>query len=104
MENLKEKVKNLTKKAVDISIFIASLFVAFIVGYYFNVLTQTKKIEQNKFANPNTSQNISVSVTDRNELLIINRQTQTIEVYQDTIGYLIFKSYAKRLVTNQDEQ
>lgn len=104
MENLKEKVKSLMKKLLDISIFVVSLVTAFIVGYYFNVITRTKKIEENKFSNPNTSQNISVSVTDRNELLIINRQTQTIEVYQDTIGYLIFKSYAKRLVTNQDEQ
>ena len=104
MKNLKEQVKSLAKKLLDISLFVAALFVAFIVGYYFNILTAAKQIRENKFENPNTSQSISVSVTDRNELLIINRQTQTIEVYQDTIGYLIFKSYAKRLISNQDEQ
>jgi len=43
----------------------------------------------------------SVSVTDRGELVILNRSTGEVELYSQQVGENVFRSYASRLAQNQ---
>lgn len=97
---LKEKANNLLKKLIDISLYILGIIVAFVIGFYSNQLSDYYASKSNKLTSPHTSDNISVAVTEHNELLIIDKQTQSIEVYSDTVGIMIFKSYANRITEN----
>ncbi len=96
---LKEKANSLLKKLIDISLYVLGIVVAFVIGFYSNQLSAYDG-KANKLTSPHTPDNISVAVTERNELLIIDKHTQTIEVYSDTIGIMIFKSYANRITDN----
>lgn len=98
--DLKEKISQIAKKVVDISLYILALLTAFVIGFYSNQLSQQYQAKPDNFSKPLTSTNISIAVTERNELLIIDRAKQTIQVYQDSIGLMIFKSYANR-ITNE---
>ena len=94
---VKEKVNVILKKLLDISLYVLGIVVAFVIGFYCNQLSDYYKTKSNKFTKPYHTSNISVAVTEQNELLIIDRNTQAIDVYPDTIGIMIFKSYANRL-------
>jgi hypothetical protein len=42
-----------------------------------------------------------VSVTDRGELLIIDRESGKLEVYEESVGLAVFKAYGTRITSNQ---
>lgn len=99
LENLKEKLNRITKKLVDISLYILGIVVAFVIGFYCNQLNDYYQTKTNKFSKPYSTKNISVAVTDHNELLMIDRNNQSINVYQDSVGFMIFKLYVNRLTS-----
>ena len=94
---LKEKVIKIMKKLLDVSLYVSGIVAAFVVGFYANQLTEYQESKSGKFSNPIAAANISIAVTEHNELLIINRNTQSIDVYSDTIGVSIFNAYATRI-------
>lgn len=103
-DNLKEKANKILKKLLDISLYVLGIVAAFVVGFYANQLSEMHLSKTNKFSKPIEAANISVAVTEHNELLIINRDNQSIEVYSDTIGVSIFKAYANRIAEVQNEK
>lgn len=103
MEKRNEKIQNqkIGKNLLDTVIYIIALIISFGIGYYYkNVKTPELAATFSKFNNPKSSKNITVSITDKNELLLIDKETQTIDIYQDSVGILIFKAYASKLVTS----
>ena len=94
---LKEKANKILKKLLDLSLYVLGIVAAFVIGFYCNQLTTYESSLDNKFTKPMQSASISVAVTEHNELLIIDRDKQTIDVYSDTIGVSIFKAYATRI-------
>jgi hypothetical protein len=42
----------------------------------------------------------SVAINERNELMIINRTSGTYDIYEDSIGKVIFRLYASQMVSN----
>jgi hypothetical protein len=102
--NLKEKANKIMKKLLDVSLYVLGIVAAFVVGFYANQLTEYQESKSGKFSNPIEAANISVAVTEHNELLIIDRNKQSIDVYSDTIGVSIFKAYATRIAEVQNEK
>lgn len=94
---LKEKANKILKKLLDISLYVLGIVAAFVIGFYCNQLTEFQASKSGKFSKPIEATNISVAVTEHNELLIIDRNKQSIDVYSDTIGVSIFKAYANRI-------
>lgn len=94
---LKEKANKILKKLFDISLYVLGIVAAFVLGFYCNQLTEFQSSKYGKFTKPIEATNISVAVTEHNELLIIDRNKQSIDVYSDTIGVSIFKAYANRI-------
>ena len=42
----------------------------------------------------------SIAINERSELMIINRQTGTYEIYEDSIGKVVFSLYASQMISN----
>ena len=100
-QDVKNQLQAVAKKVLDASIYILALIVSFGIGYFYKDVNQPNKIETtfSKFNNPKQLHSLSISVTDRNELLIVDKQSQSIEIYQDSVGMSIFRAYANKLVT-----
>lgn len=101
---LKEKANKILKKLLDISLYVLGIVAAFVIGFYCNQLSDYYASKSNKFTKSQDAKNISIAVTEHNELLIINRDKQSIDVYCDTIGVSIFKAYANKISEVQHEK
>ena len=96
-----EKLKQVLKPVGNWSLFIVSITTAFFVGYYYPTLQKSLNEEPKKFLQPRTHERTSVSVTDRGELLIIDRESGKFDVYEESVGLSVFKAYGTRITSNQ---
>lgn len=101
MKQIMEKLKQVLKPVGNWSLFIVSITTAFFVGYYYPTLQRSLNDEPKKFIQPKTHERTSVSVTDRGELLIIDRESGKLEVYEESVGLAVFKAYGTRITSNQ---
>jgi hypothetical protein len=93
---LNDKVKTSLKSAVNWILVVATAISAFLLGYYFPKLKALVSGEISAVeALPPTA--VSVSVTDRGELLIMDRRTGKFNVYDESIGLNVFKAYGARI-------
>jgi hypothetical protein len=95
-----EKMEKIIKAAKSVGnwIFIGLLVLsAFFLGYYYPKIKQTIVGEQKSFITPKTSSQITTSVTDRGELMMMDRATGKFEIYDEAVGLNIFKSYGNRI-------
>lgn len=106
MSKIKEffKSENIVKYFKKISeIFL--IVCAFYLGYVSNdIYNEIKKsdvvIEEPKAPELRTISETSVAINERNELMIIDRKTGQYEIYQDSIGQVIFKLYSNKIYEN----
>jgi hypothetical protein len=70
---------------------------AFFLGYYYPKIKQTVVGEQKTLIVPKTSAQITVSVTDRGELMVMDRGTGKFEIYEETVGLNVFKAYGNKI-------
>ena len=70
---------------------------AFFLGYYYPKIKQTIVGEQKAFISPKSSSEITVSVTDRGELMVMDRRTGRFEIYDESVGLNVFKAYGSRI-------
>ena len=70
---------------------------SFFLGYYYLKIKQTIVGEQKAFISPKSSNEITVSVTDRGELMMMDRRTGRFEIYDETVGLNVFKAYGNRI-------
>ena len=96
-----EKLKQVLKPVGNWSLFIVSITTAFFVGYYYPTLQKSLNEEPKKFLQPRTHERTSVSVTDRGELLIIDRESGKFDVYEESVGLSVFNAYGTRITSNQ---
>ena len=73
---------------------------AFFLGYYYPKIKQTVAGEQKALVAPRTSAQITVSVTDRGELMVMDRGTGKFEIYEETVGLNVFKAYGSKITQN----
>lgn len=101
MKQLLLKLKLLVKPVGNWTLFIVSCISTFFLGYYYPVLHKTLHEEPKKFKEAKTLDKCSISITDRGELLIIDRTSGTFEVYKENVGLTIFRSYGTSITNNQ---
>jgi hypothetical protein len=70
---------------------------AFFLGYYYPKIKQTIVGEQRSLVAPRTSAQITVSVTDRGELMVMDRGTGKFEIYEESVGLNVFKAYGSKI-------
>lgn len=101
IENIiNDKVKTSLKSAANWVLIAATAVSAFLLGYYFPKIKSTISGDASSVqALPPTV--ISVSVTDRGELLIMDRRTGKFSVYDESIGLNVFKAYGARITQSK---
>jgi hypothetical protein len=97
---INDKVKTSLKSAANWILVVATTVSAFLLGYYFPLIKTTisGKVSAVEALPPTV---ISVSVTDRGELLIMDRSTGKFNVYDESIGLNVFKAYGARITQSK---
>jgi hypothetical protein len=96
-EELIQKMTKTMKSLGNWVLVVTVALSAFFLGYYYPKIKQTIVGEQKSFLVPKTSSEITVSVTDRGELMVMDRRTGRFEIYEETVGLNVFKAYGTRI-------
>jgi hypothetical protein len=96
-EEILEKITKTLKSAGNWLLIVITASSAFFLGYYYPKIKQTVLGEQKTFISPKTSKEITVSVTDRGELMVMDRSTGKFEIYEEMVGLNVFKAYGNRI-------
>lgn len=99
MQNLKEKAKLIGKNAGKIGVIVIAMAIGFFAGdVYHKILDKEDEkpipMAQKKI---HSISETSIAINERNELLIIDRQSGSYEIYQDSVGSVIFRLYASQM-------
>ena len=95
-----EMIEKATKTMKSLGSWIMIVTVAlsaFFLGYYYPKIKQTIVGDQKAFISPKNSNEITVSVTDRGELMVMDRRTGRFEIYDEAVGLNVFKAYGNRI-------
>jgi hypothetical protein len=102
MENKKLTKDLVIQKVTKIMKFIGNWILigsvsisTFFIGYYYPKIKETITGEKKEVVLPKTRSEITISVTDRGELMMMNRKTGTFEIFTEEVGRNIFKSYGR---------
>lgn len=93
-----ERIKLMTKSIINWTLIAMICIASYLVGLYMPLFRDVKK---SKFSETKKLGQISIAVTDQGELLIINRVDGTFDVYDEKVGFEIFKVYGTRITNNQ---
>jgi hypothetical protein len=102
MQNLISKVKEGFKHAGKITIIACAMAFGFMASeVYRKVTAKPKTVTAINLTDVHTLGETSVAINERNELMVIDRQTGTYEIYQDSIGNMIFSLYAGKIYSER---
>lgn len=79
-----------------IIILIAGMTIAFVAGKYYDDVSKIINNTNENFTQIHHMDQVSISINDRNELIILDRYTSKVQLYTDTIGLLIQKMYLEK--------
>lgn len=97
---INDKFKTSLKSAVNWILIAATALCAFLLGYYFPKIKSTISGEI-KAVEAMPPAVVSISVTDRGELLIMDRRSGKFNVYDESIGLNVFKAYGARIIQSK---
>ncbi len=97
-ETIKGYLKTFYQKTTNYLMVSLGLAIAFFIGYFYQDLEKMILNKKHNFGETRTQESTSISVTDRGELMIIDREEQKIQVFNDTVGIMIFNAYSNRIV------
>jgi hypothetical protein len=95
MKKVIEQIRSLAKPFFLIVMISSALIIGWIVGYYTNKIA-------NNYVNQKsvkTEENVSVAVNEKNQLILIDKETGEYQIYSDSVGLNILNVYAKSMVT-----
>ncbi len=98
LSNVKSKVKMLANHVGKIGIIVIAISVGFFAGelYYKSKDTSEKKLPMD-LKEVHTLKQTSIAINERDELLIIDRQGGSYEIYDSQVGKVVFKLYAAQM-------
>jgi len=99
-EEILEKITKTLKSAGNWLLIVITASSAFFLGYYYPKIKQTIVGEQKTFIVPKTSAQITVSVSDRGVLMVMDRGTGKFEIYEETVVLNVFKAYGSKITQN----
>lgn len=95
MKKVVEQMKSLAKPFLLIVMISSALGIGWIVGYYTNKIV-------NNYVNPKsirTHETVSVAINEKNQLILIDKETGEYQIYSDSVGLNILNIYAKSIVS-----
>ena len=93
----KEDVQKFFKTSGNIVLLVVTGLSAFSMGYYYPKIKASIIEEEIKMGEIKGKEFISTSVTDRGELLILDRNTGRFQIFEEKVGFDIFKAYGQRI-------
>ena len=96
VKNWLKNFKTGAKHAGNVLLLCIALVAGFFIGQYYYVYMD-KTNHRSPMKEIKTITTTSVAISERNELLIINRATGDYTVYGDSVGMAIFKMYANKM-------
>jgi hypothetical protein len=99
--SVSERLKSVTKNLGKISIIIIAMVIGFVAGDVYHRIMKSEDEKPVPMAQKkiNSLRETSVAINERNELLIIDRQNGEYEIYQDSVGQVIFRLYASQMAS-----
>ena len=93
-----EKAKQAFSHVGKIAIIVSAMVLGFLAGDIYHRVTDAKKEKAPMDLKVvHQLKGTSIAINERSELLIIDRQSGTYEIYQDSIGKVIFNLYASSM-------
>lgn len=99
----KEQLKEFGKHTINWIVIVALFIAAFWAGVIYNTYKYDKGTIPN-FNALNEQKNISVSVNQSNQLIVIDKLNNKCNIYDSTITQSIFKLVANKIITNEASQ
>ncbi len=93
---MKEKILNLVKKSFIYVILVFSCLASFTTGYFYKTMN-TKSVECKTEVERVKKGQVNLAIDQNNNLIMINLQTGSYTIYEDSIGNTIFSLYAKNV-------
>jgi hypothetical protein len=100
IQELKPKAIHYLTIAGKVAIIVVSLMVGFGFGKIYKSYQDRSTTTVQKIHTPSTT---SVAINERGEMLIIDRSSGKYELYNDSIGEMVFNLYANKLYNNVAE-
>lgn len=98
LTNAIEKIKAALSHAGKIAIIVLAMAIGFIACDVYHRIADVKKDKAPMDLKiVHQLKGTSIAINERSELLIIDRQLGTYEIYQDSIGKVIFNLYASSM-------
>jgi len=101
MKRIWEKIETYIKPTLNVILFAGSVIAAFFGGYYYTSMKKVVNSTEIESVKVISSSVCSVAVTERGELLMLNRIDGTYKLYDESIGLAVFKAYGNRITINQ---
>jgi hypothetical protein len=101
-ERILLRVKSIFTHAGKITIIAAAMAFGFLSSeVYRKLVTKPKTVTVMNLTNVHTLGETSVAINERDELMVIDRKTGTYEIYQDSVGKMIFSLYAGKFYSEK---
>ena len=102
MQNLISKAKEGFKHAGKITILAGAMAFGFMASEVYRKVTEKPKtVTVMNLTNVHSLSETSVAINERNELMVIDRKTGTYEIFQDSVGNMIFSLYAGKIYSEK---
>jgi cytochrome bd-type quinol oxidase subunit 1 len=99
-EEQKEKIKKFFNRFMNITIVVTTLVAGFGLGYYFQELKRQPKAVNETILN----KEVRIAIDSEDKLIIMDRKSGQYVIYSDSIGKVIFKMYAGKIMQPQIQQ
>jgi hypothetical protein len=97
---VKEVLQKTTKQVINFTLIGLLIVASFFIGHYYSDIESVITNKKQNFGEVKNRNNTSISITERGELMIIDRLDQKIQIYDDTIASIIFNTYSNRLISS----
>ena len=91
--DLKDKLKVIFNRFMNVAIVVATLVGGFGLGYYFNELKMKPKAVNETILN----KEVRIAIDSEDKLIMMDRKTGSYTIYSDSVGRIIFKMYASKI-------
>jgi len=98
-----QKVKTVFNTAGKVIIIAASMTIGFGIAQLYNSYTNKEKPATIQIKPGKPMKETSIAINERNELMIIDRQSGSYKIYSDSVGRAIFNLYAAQLYTKMNQ-
>jgi hypothetical protein len=99
-EEQKEKIKKFFNRFMNVTIVATTLVAGFGMGYYFQELKRQPKAVNETILN----KEVRIAIDSEDKLILMDRKTGGYTIYSDSVGKIIFKMYASKIMQPQVQQ